>query len=75
MNLLEVLMIVVFILRNLGMTLLYVLLYVDDMLVACDTLFEVENLKEMLSIDFEMKDLGEAKKILWIEIIKRVFFT
>ena len=26
-------------------SLLYLLLYVDDMLVACDTLFEVENLK------------------------------
>ena len=28
---------------------LYLFLYVDDMLVACNSLFEVENLKELLS--------------------------
>ena len=51
-------------------SLLYLLLYVDDMLVACDTLFEVENVKELLSNEFEMKDLGKAKKILGMEIMK-----
>ena len=40
------------------------------MLVACNSLFEVENLKELLSSDFDMKDLSEAKKILEMEILK-----
>ena len=50
-------------------SLLYLLLYVDDMLVACSSLFEVENLKVLLSSEFDMKDLGEAKKILGMEIL------
>ena len=44
---------------------IYLILYVDDMLVACRDLFEVENLKVLLSSEFNMKDLGEAKKIPW----------
>ena len=50
--------------------LLYLLLYVDSVLVACDTLFEVENLRQLLSSEFHMKDLGEAKKIHGMEIIR-----
>ena len=46
------------------------LLYVDDMLLACSSLFEVENLKVLLSSEFDMKDLGEAKKILGMEILR-----
>ena len=42
-------------------SLLYLIFYIDDMLVACRDLFEVENL---LSSEFDMKNLGEAKKIL-----------
>ena len=51
-------------------SLLYLFLYVDDMLVTCNSLFEVVNLKELLSSEFNMKDLGEAKKILRIEILR-----
>ena len=46
------------------------ILYVDDMLVACKDLFEVENLKALLSSEFDMKDLGEAKKILGMELLR-----
>ena len=49
---------------------IYLILYVDDMLVACRDLFEVENLKVLLSSDFDMKDLGEAKKILGMKILR-----
>ena len=45
---------------------LYLLFYDDDILVVCDTLFEVENFKELLSSEFDIKDLGKAKKILGI---------
>ena len=46
----------------------YLLLYVDDMLIAPKNLVEVNKLKTLLSGEFEMKDLGAAKKILGMEI-------
>jgi hypothetical protein len=46
----------------------YLLLYVDDMLIASKSRVEIDKLKAQLSKEFEMKDLGEAKKILRIEI-------
>ena len=51
-------------------SMIYLILYVDDMLVACRDLFKVENLKVLLSKAFDMKDLGEVKKIHGIEILK-----
>ncbi|KAH9793265.1 hypothetical protein KPL71_004467 [Citrus sinensis] len=47
---------------------IYLLLYVDDMLVACKSREEIEALKNLLSSEFDMKDLGSAKKILAMEI-------
>ena len=38
------------------------------MLVACKSKVEIDCLKLQLNREFEMKDLGEAKKILGIEI-------
>ena len=38
------------------------------MLVAAKDMFEVDKLKVQLKQEFEMKDLGAAKKILGIEI-------
>jgi len=43
-------------------------LYVDDMLVAAKSKQEIGKLKSMLNSEFDMKDLGAAKKILGIEI-------
>ena len=40
------------------------LLYVDDMLIAAKDMPEVDKLKAQLKQEFEMKDLGAAKKIL-----------
>ena len=45
------------------------LLYVDDMLIAAKNMSEVDKLKAQLKQEFEMKDLGAAKKILGIKII------
>jgi hypothetical protein len=42
----------------------YLLLYVDGMLIAAKSMFEVKRLKSLLGDEFEMKDLGGAKKIL-----------
>ena len=51
-------------------SLLYLLLYVDDMLVIEKYMFKVKKVKKMLKGKFEMKDLGAAKKILGMEITK-----
>ena len=47
---------------------LYLLLYVDDMLITSNNVEEIEKLKTQLNQKFEMKDLG--KKILGMEITK-----
>jgi len=44
------------------------LLYVDDMLIAAKNLDDVVGLKVLLSQEFDMKDLGAAKKILGMKI-------
>lgn len=46
------------------------LLYVDDMLLATKSMIKVNKLKEVLSLDFEMKDMGTASRISCIDIIK-----
>ncbi len=49
-------------------SLVYLLLYVDDMLIAAKNLVEINRLKTQLSGEFKMKDLGATKKILGMEI-------
>ena len=44
------------------------LLYVDDMLIACREMSKIQELKKKLGAEFDMKDLGAAQKILGIEI-------
>jgi hypothetical protein len=46
------------------------LLYVDDILIVAKSNIDIANLKVQLSSEFEMKDLGTAKKILDIEITR-----
>ncbi|XP_073113526.1 uncharacterized protein [Elaeis guineensis] len=48
---------------------LYLLLYMDDMLITC-RVGVVQELKVALSREFEMKDLGPARKILGMKILK-----
>ncbi|KAG7592586.1 GAG-pre-integrase domain [Arabidopsis thaliana x Arabidopsis arenosa] len=47
---------------------IYLLLYVDDILIASKDKRSIEDLKALLGSEFEMKDLGEAKKIFGMEI-------
>ena len=49
---------------------IYLLIYVDDMLIACKSRKEIQKLKEQLASEFEMKDLGAAKKILGMDITR-----
>ncbi|GKC18269.1 retrovirus-related pol polyprotein from transposon TNT 1-94 [Tanacetum coccineum] len=44
----------------------------DNMLIASQSLDEIETLKTRLKSEFEMKELGKAKVILGMEITKRV---
>ena len=46
----------------------YLLLYVNDMLIAVRNKTHVQKLKVRLKKKFDMKDLGEAKKILGMDI-------
>ena len=48
----------------------YLLLYVDDILIAGKHLSDIEKLKNLLKGKFEMKYLGSAKRILGIDIIR-----
>ncbi|GKB16947.1 retrovirus-related pol polyprotein from transposon TNT 1-94 [Tanacetum coccineum] len=49
---------------------IYLLLYVDDMLIASKSKVEIRSTKTLLKREFDMKELEEAKKILGIEIIR-----
>jgi len=47
---------------------IYLLLYVDYMLIASKSRSAIDKLKKDLSSEFEMKYLGKAKKMLGMEI-------
>jgi hypothetical protein len=49
---------------------IYLLLYVDDMLIAAKSRKEITTLKKLLSSEFDTKDLGAAKKILGMKITR-----
>ncbi|GJZ28491.1 retrotransposon protein, putative, ty1-copia subclass [Tanacetum coccineum] len=49
---------------------IYLLLYVDDMLIAYKSKAEIGSTKSLLKKEFDMEELGEAKKILGMEIVR-----
>ena len=49
---------------------IYLLLYVDDMLITSRSKKEIDKVKAQLSSEFEMKDLGGAKKNMGMEILR-----
>ncbi|KAG8473481.1 hypothetical protein CXB51_035654 [Gossypium anomalum] len=56
--------------KNSNGSFVYLLLYVDDMLIAAKDKGDIRKVKAQLSEEFEMKDLGPAKKILGMEILR-----
>ncbi|KAG8491868.1 hypothetical protein CXB51_015214 [Gossypium anomalum] len=56
--------------KNSNGSFVYILLYVDDMLIAAKDKGEIRKVKAQLSEEFEMKDLGPAKKILGMKILR-----
>jgi len=51
-----------------GDSFIFLLLYVDDILIATKSMSEVNKLKNLLSREFDMKDFSTAKKIIEMEI-------
>jgi hypothetical protein len=51
---------------------IYLLLYVDDMLIAAKSMTKIQKLKKQLSKEFEMENLGAVKKILDKEISRDI---
>jgi len=49
---------------------LYLILYVDDILMASSSKDDIEKLKEKLNDEFEMKDLGPTKKVIGTDILR-----
>jgi hypothetical protein len=49
---------------------IFLLLYVDDILIVAKSIVKVNKLKVLLSREFDMKDLGATKKILGMEICR-----
>ncbi|KAG8499930.1 hypothetical protein CXB51_006489 [Gossypium anomalum] len=56
--------------KNSDGSFVYLLLYVDNMLIAAKDKVEIRKVKAQLSEEFEIKDLGPAKKILGMEILR-----
>ncbi|KAG8472856.1 hypothetical protein CXB51_034830 [Gossypium anomalum] len=56
--------------KNSDGSFVYLLLYIDDMLIAAKDKGEIRKVKAQLSEEFKMKDLGPAKKILGMEILR-----
>lgn len=51
-------------------SMIYLILYVEDRLIAAKGKSDVQKLKALLSAEFDMKDLGAAQKILGMEIYR-----
>lgn len=50
---------------------IYLILYVDNMLITSNSMKGILEVKRLLASEFEMKDLGEVKAILGMQINKR----
>jgi len=57
----------VFMMRRNEKFILYLLLYVDDILMASSDRQEIQKLKKKLNDEFEMMDLGNAKRIFGMD--------
>ena len=46
-----------------------ILIYVDDLIIGGDSMVKISKLKKNLEMQFQMKDLGELRYFLGIEMI------
>jgi len=54
--------------KLLGGEYIYLLLYMDDILIAFKSRSTIDKLRKELSSEFDMKDMGKAKKVRSMEI-------
>lgn len=47
-----------------------IVLYVDDILIFCDNICNINMIKDSLTKSFKMKDLGEVKQFLGLDIVR-----
>ncbi|KAM2045528.1 hypothetical protein FF1_009770 [Malus domestica] len=59
-------------LKHKGSKFIFLVLYVDDILLASSDMQLLRKTKTVLSTNFEMKDLGEAHYVLGIEITRDI---
>ena len=52
-----------------GSKVIFLILYVDDILLATNELGFLHKTKKFLSNNFKMKDMGEVSYVIWIEIL------
>ena len=52
------------------MSFMIIALYVDDLLIFSNDEAERKNVKKVLSSEFEMKDLGDVRKVIGVRIRK-----
>lgn len=46
-------------------------IYVDDIVLTGDDIIEIEHVKQELNSEFQVKDLGELKYLLGMEVVSR----
>lgn len=51
-----------------GEELVYLLLYVDDLIILSENIEQINKIKQLVSKEFEMRDMGETKSFLGINI-------
>jgi Reverse transcriptase (RNA-dependent DNA polymerase) len=56
--------------KDIGGKLVIVLMYVNDFILTEDLIEEIQHTKENLSVQFQMKELGDLKHFLGLEIEK-----
>ena len=53
-----------------GSLMMFFLIYVTDMLLACKDKPQIQEVKRILKLEFDMMDLGNARRILDMEIVR-----
>ena len=56
--------------KKTGCGLLVIVIYVDDLIITRSSKDEIAHVKKMLGAEFDMKDLGELKYFLGIEVVR-----
>ena len=56
--------------KNIDSVPVFLVIYVDDMLIVSPCLKSIEHVQKCLCENFDMKDLGDAKRILGMNIIR-----